>query len=205
MDGLVAHLFGVEAEKLAFVWVRGACVPHANAHKRLRLWKWKWKLATMRGRMIVFFQQDIWCSVLWFVTESALHPSRSFHQKLDFFHLVHYSRQYNLVSLQDRPVFVTLCTNPGSTVWLTPRLSSQLTLFPQGQSECTDTGIRHPANKHKPVFLKELSKVWDNPKGILKWEPKFFGPQNTVLLDDSPYKGLKNPVREVSKEIEMET
>ena len=73
----------------------------------------------------------------------------------------------------------------------------------QGQSECTNTGIRHPANKHKPVFLKELSKVWDNPKGLLKWEPKFFGPQNTVLLDDSPYKGLKNPVREGSKEIDI--
>lgn len=45
--------------------------------------------------------------------------------------------------------------------------------------------------------------MWDNPKGLLKWEPKRFGPQNTVLLDDSPYKGLKNPVREVSKGIEI--
>ena len=47
--------------------------------------------------------------------------------------------------------------------------------------------------------------MWDNAKGLLKWEPNLFGPMNTILLDDSPYKGLKNPVREVSNEVNATT
>jgi hypothetical protein len=53
---------------------------------------------------------------------------------------------------------------------------------------CTDTGLRHPENRNKPIFLKELSKVWQTPpfRGV-------YGPSNTLLIDDSAYKALRNP------------
>ncbi|BBN13438.1 hypothetical protein MPTK1_6g03480 [Marchantia polymorpha subsp. ruderalis] len=61
------------------------------------------------------------------------------------------------------------------------------------QTHCTDTKLKHPENKYKPVFLKELSKLWDKTEPDLPWERGDFGPSNTVLIDDSPYKALKNP------------
>ncbi|KAL3691013.1 hypothetical protein R1sor_004664 [Riccia sorocarpa] len=61
------------------------------------------------------------------------------------------------------------------------------------QEHCTDTKLKHPENKHKPVFLKELSKLWDKCDPALPWEKGDFGPSNTVLIDDSPYKALRNP------------
>ncbi|KAL2622997.1 hypothetical protein R1flu_003202 [Riccia fluitans] len=61
------------------------------------------------------------------------------------------------------------------------------------QEHCTDTKLKHPENKYKPVFLKELSKLWDKCDPALPWEKGDFGPSNTVLIDDSPYKALRNP------------
>jgi len=50
------------------------------------------------------------------------------------------------------------------------------------QEDCTRINIR---GRHKPLFLKELSRVWDR----YGW----FNPSNTVLLDDSPEKCKRNP------------
>ncbi|KAG6554870.1 hypothetical protein Mapa_003453 [Marchantia paleacea] len=61
------------------------------------------------------------------------------------------------------------------------------------QTHCTDTKLKHPENKKKPVFLKELSKLWDKTEPDLPWGKGDFGPTNTVLIDDSPYKALRNP------------
>ncbi len=62
----------------------------------------------------------------------------------------------------------------------------------QHQTHCTLTGVKHPDKKHKPVFLKELSKLWAT------FKPGEYGPSNCLLVDDSPYKALKNPVSTVS-------
>ncbi|GBG85575.1 hypothetical protein CBR_g40213 [Chara braunii] len=57
------------------------------------------------------------------------------------------------------------------------------------QSHCTDTRLRHPENRQKPVFLKDLSRIWMTPE---LWHAGF-GQLNTLLIDDSPYKSLVNP------------
>ncbi|GLJ48755.1 hypothetical protein SUGI_1028190 [Cryptomeria japonica] len=66
-------------------------------------------------------------------------------------------------------------------------------LFSWHQAECTDTGLKTPGNRYKPVFLKELSKLWNKVKPDLPWEGGDYGPFNTLLIDDSPYKALRNP------------
>ncbi|KAJ7551297.1 hypothetical protein O6H91_06G009100 [Diphasiastrum complanatum] len=60
-------------------------------------------------------------------------------------------------------------------------------------ADCTNTGLKHPENMHKPVFLKELSKLWEKLKSSLHLEAGEYGPSNTLLVDDSPYKALRNP------------
>jgi hypothetical protein len=64
--------------------------------------------------------------------------------------------------------------------------------FSWHQTHCTLTGVKHPDKKHKPVFLKELSKLWAT------FKPGEYGPSNCLLVDDSPYKALKNPVSTIS-------
>lgn len=59
--------------------------------------------------------------------------------------------------------------------------------FSWHQRHCTTTAVMHPDNNKKPIFLKELSKLW------AEVEPGTFDQSNTLLIDDSPYKALKNP------------
>lgn len=60
-------------------------------------------------------------------------------------------------------------------------------LFVMHQGDCTNTGLRNPAKRQSPLFLKELAKVWSRfPKGQ-------FDETNTLLIDDTPYKALWNP------------
>ena len=56
--------------------------------------------------------------------------------------------------------------------------------FAWGQEACTYAGT---TAKSKPLFLKELGRVWA--------EPAFasFGPHNTLLVDDDAYKAARNP------------
>ncbi|KAM6592975.1 hypothetical protein CsatA_000678 [Cannabis sativa] len=57
------------------------------------------------------------------------------------------------------------------------------------QNQCTDSGFRTLENKEKPLFLKDLKKLWQNKylsKGV-------FSSSNTLLIDDKPYKALLNP------------
>jgi hypothetical protein len=61
------------------------------------------------------------------------------------------------------------------------------------QIDCTDTGLRLPENRRRPFFLKELYKLWNKVKPDLPWEEGQYGPFNTLLIDDSPYKALCNP------------
>jgi len=50
---------------------------------------------------------------------------------------------------------------------------------------CTLTRHTHPENKHKRLVLKELPMLWQ--------QFPHHGPENTLLLDDSPYKTATNP------------
>ena len=44
------------------------------------------------------------------------------------------------------------------------------------------------------MLLKELRKLWDKHEPNLPWEKGDYDESNTLLLDDSPYKALLNPV-----------
>ncbi|KAK1263877.1 hypothetical protein QJS04_geneDACA008378 [Acorus gramineus] len=63
----------------------------------------------------------------------------------------------------------------------------------QDQSDCTDTGFRTIENRHKPLFLEELKKIWDNESSDLPWSKGRYSSSNTLLIDDSPYTALLNP------------
>ncbi|KAK9154908.1 hypothetical protein Sjap_002388 [Stephania japonica] len=66
-------------------------------------------------------------------------------------------------------------------------------LFCWDQSHCTDTGVMTIENSCKPLMLKELQKLWDKHDPDLPWELGEYNQSNTLLLDDSPYKALRNP------------
>ncbi|KAM3342667.1 putative C-terminal domain small phosphatase isoform X1 [Capsicum galapagoense] len=67
-------------------------------------------------------------------------------------------------------------------------------LFCWDMSHSTQTMFKTLENKHKPLVCKELSKVWDRYDPNLPWERGDYDESNTLLLDDSPYKALLNPV-----------
>lgn len=68
------------------------------------------------------------------------------------------------------------------------------TIICQDMSKCTGTGFKTLENKNKPLVLKELKKLWNKEDPDLPWEQEEFSPSNTLLVDDSPYKALGNPV-----------
>lgn len=71
---------------------------------------------------------------------------------------------------------------------------SAIICFLQDQSHCTDTGFNTLQNKDKPLVLKELKKLWEKQEPDLPWDLGVYNKSNTLLLDDSPYKALRNPV-----------
>lgn len=56
----------------------------------------------------------------------------------------------------------------------------------QDQEYCTDSGFMSLEKNDKPIFLKELDKLW-------KQKPQYSA-SNTLLVDDEPCKALLNPV-----------
>ncbi|PON52967.1 FCP1 domain containing protein [Trema orientale] len=67
-------------------------------------------------------------------------------------------------------------------------LKSKL-LFAWDQNECTNSGFSTLENKHKPLFLKESNKLWQN-KYLCRGQ---YSSSNTLLIDNKPYKALLNP------------
>ncbi|KAL8225757.1 hypothetical protein R6Q57_018314 [Mikania cordata] len=61
------------------------------------------------------------------------------------------------------------------------------------QSHCTDTGFNTIENSEKPLVLKELKKLWEKQDISLPWDIGMYNESNTIFLDDSPYKALRNP------------
>lgn len=66
-------------------------------------------------------------------------------------------------------------------------------LFCWDQSHCTETGFNTIENSDKPLVLKELKKLWEKQDPNLPWDLGEYDESNTFLLDDSPYKALRNP------------
>lgn len=66
-------------------------------------------------------------------------------------------------------------------------------LFVWDQDDCTNSGFSTKENKNKPIFFKELKKLWDNKSSNLPWRKGQYSPSNTLLIDDKPYKALLNP------------
>ncbi|KAF8101789.1 hypothetical protein N665_0201s0105 [Sinapis alba] len=58
-------------------------------------------------------------------------------------------------------------------------------LFVWDQEECTNSGSTTLHNSAKPMFFKDLSKVFKYFKG--------FSASNTIFIDDEPFKALLNP------------
>ncbi|AEC09267.1 haloacid dehalogenase-like hydrolase family protein [Arabidopsis thaliana] len=53
------------------------------------------------------------------------------------------------------------------------------------QEKCTDSGYKTLENSDKPLFFKDLSKVFQCFKG--------FSASNTIFIEEEPYKALLNP------------
>lgn len=66
-------------------------------------------------------------------------------------------------------------------------------LFVWDQDDCTNSGFSTKENKNKPIFFKELKKLWDNKSSNLPWRKGQYSSSNTLLIDDKPYKALLNP------------
>ncbi|KAK1310182.1 hypothetical protein QJS10_CPA08g00538 [Acorus calamus] len=66
-------------------------------------------------------------------------------------------------------------------------------LFIWDQNDCTDTRLKTLENRNKPLFVKELKKIWDSKFSGLPWSKGRFSSSNVLLIDDSPYKALLNP------------
>ncbi|KAL5739234.1 hypothetical protein ACOSQ2_028414 [Xanthoceras sorbifolium] len=66
-------------------------------------------------------------------------------------------------------------------------------LFCWDLSHCTATSFRTLENKHKVMVFKELRRIWENDDPNFSWKKGDFNESNTLLVDDSPYKGLLNP------------
>ncbi|KAI3996802.1 hypothetical protein MKX01_041102 [Papaver californicum] len=67
-------------------------------------------------------------------------------------------------------------------------------LFCWDVSHCTETGFKLLGDWYKPLVLKELKKLWNKHEPNLPWQKGVFNESNTLLLDDSPYKALCNPL-----------
>ncbi|KAL6521689.1 hypothetical protein OROGR_018258 [Orobanche gracilis] len=67
-------------------------------------------------------------------------------------------------------------------------------LFCWDMSHSTQTGFRTLDYCQKPLVCKELSKIWDNDDPNMHWKKGDYNESNTLLLDDSPYKALLNPM-----------
>nr|KJB40590.1 hypothetical protein B456_007G070300 [Gossypium raimondii] len=70
----------------------------------------------------------------------------------------------------------------------------QKLLFCWDSSYCTTTRFKTLGNRYKPLVFKELRKLWRKSDPNLPWEKGYYNESNTLLIDDSPYKALLNPL-----------
>ncbi|VVA35580.1 PREDICTED: ubiquitin domain-containing [Prunus dulcis] len=62
------------------------------------------------------------------------------------------------------------------------------------QVKCTDSGFKTLEKRDKPLFLKELKKVWEGKCSKTRSSSTGkYSSSNTLLMDNQPYKALLNP------------
>ncbi|CAN8230456.1 unnamed protein product [Cochlearia groenlandica] len=66
-------------------------------------------------------------------------------------------------------------------------------LFCFGQNICITTRFKTPENSRKPLFLKNLGRVWERFGTCFTCGKRKYDETNTLLIDDSPDKSLCNP------------
>lgn len=64
----------------------------------------------------------------------------------------------------------------------------ETTAFVWSQDHCRQTGLMHRHDRHKPVVLKELRRIWQDAE-----LGRCFDHHNTLLIDDSAHKACMNP------------
>ncbi|XP_070035954.1 uncharacterized protein [Nicotiana tomentosiformis] len=73
-------------------------------------------------------------------------------------------------------------------VGLRPKL-----LFVWDQGKCIDSGFKCLEKKEKPIFLKQMKKIWENKYHILPFRGGKFSESNILMIDDEPHVALLNP------------
>ncbi|XP_034225623.1 uncharacterized protein LOC117635405 [Prunus dulcis] len=67
-------------------------------------------------------------------------------------------------------------------------------VFAWDQVKCTDSGFKTLEKRDKPLFLKELKKVWEGKCSKTRSSSTGkYSSSNTLLMDNQPYKALLNP------------
>ncbi|XP_021810195.1 uncharacterized protein LOC110753574 [Prunus avium] len=67
-------------------------------------------------------------------------------------------------------------------------------VFAWDQVKCTDSGFKTLEKRDKPLFLKELKKVWESKCSKTRSSSTGkYSSSNTLLMDNQPYKALLNP------------
>ncbi|XP_015086833.1 uncharacterized protein LOC107029909 [Solanum pennellii] len=61
------------------------------------------------------------------------------------------------------------------------------------QEKCIDSGFKCLEKKEKPIFLKQMKKIWENKYNILPFRGGKFSESNTIMIDDEPHTALINP------------
>ncbi|CAA2994310.1 Hypothetical predicted protein [Olea europaea subsp. europaea] len=65
--------------------------------------------------------------------------------------------------------------------------------FVWGREECIDSGIACQRNSQKPLFLKDLRRVWEKKYLDLPWRRGQYSQSNTLLICVDPPTSLLNP------------
>ncbi|KAL9235667.1 hypothetical protein vseg_010409 [Gypsophila vaccaria] len=65
-------------------------------------------------------------------------------------------------------------------------------LFVWDQNQCSDYGYKSLENRKKPLFFKELTKLWSSLADRSS-RGRQFSESNTLLIDNESYKALLNP------------
>ena len=106
---------------------------------------------------------------------------------------------FNTICTRFHIIYWFLLLNKNSYIWLFPAwdLVSQSTYdfciyyFCRIVRNVQKVNYLHHINPTKKIVFKDLKKVWDDHQF------KNFNAKNTLLVDDSPYKALLNPVSQL--------
>ncbi|XP_010528414.1 PREDICTED: uncharacterized protein LOC104805516 [Tarenaya hassleriana] len=79
------------------------------------------------------------------------------------------------------------------TDYLLGDMKSRL-LFCWDMSQCAKSRVGSLENRFKYVVFKELKRLWEKQDPDLPWKQGAYNETNTILIDDSPYKALLNPL-----------